>query len=139
MKSFRRMLYVVVLILLSPAVLAQSDAQKSFDKLKTLAGLWEGHVTTVPQQADIEGKLMQVSLRADPFDEGDCIAVRAISRNDLVVRTLRLPIAILVGLADRFLKRPGLVGESLHDPGTLPGAPFATGAVTTPLIATTIT
>jgi hypothetical protein len=76
---------------------------------------------------------------SDPFDEGDCIAVRAISRNDLVVRTLRLPIAILVGLADRFLKRPGLVGESLHDLGTLPGAPFATGAVTTPLIATPIT
>jgi hypothetical protein len=32
--------------------------------LKTLAGSWEGHVTTVPQHADIEGKLMQVSLRA---------------------------------------------------------------------------
>jgi hypothetical protein len=43
---------------------------------------------------------------SDPFDEGDCIAVRAISRNDPVVRTLRLPIAILVGLADRFLKSP---------------------------------
>jgi hypothetical protein len=43
--------------------LAQSDAQKSLDKLKTLAGSWEGHVATLPLQADIEGKLMQVSLR----------------------------------------------------------------------------
>ncbi len=42
---------------------AQSDAQKSFDTLKTLAGSWEGHVTTMPQQADIEGKLTQASLR----------------------------------------------------------------------------
>jgi hypothetical protein len=42
---------------------------------------------------------------SEPFDEGDCIAVRAISRNDLVVRALRLPIAILARLADRFLKR----------------------------------
>jgi len=44
--------------------LAQSDAEKSLDKLKTLAGSWEGHVVTLPLQADIEGKLMQVSLRA---------------------------------------------------------------------------
>jgi hypothetical protein len=42
---------------------AQSNAEKSFDKLKTLAGSWEGHVTTIPQRDEIEGKLMQVSLR----------------------------------------------------------------------------
>jgi hypothetical protein len=41
----------------------QSEAQKSFDKLKTLAGSWEGRVTTVPQAPDIDGKLTQVSLR----------------------------------------------------------------------------
>ena len=45
------------------AVTTQTDAQKSFDKLKTLAGSWEGHVTTLPLAAEIEGKLMQVSLR----------------------------------------------------------------------------
>jgi hypothetical protein len=82
MKSLRFALFVV---LMSPFASAQhahesqpqksdaqesvdkavpSDAQKSFDKLKTLAGVWEGHVTTVPQQDEIEGKLMQVSLRA---------------------------------------------------------------------------
>ena len=27
----------------------QSDAQKSFDKIKSLAGTWEGAVTTVPK------------------------------------------------------------------------------------------
>jgi len=42
---------------------------------------------------------------SDPFDEDDCVAVRATSANHAEVRTLRLPTAILVGLADRFLKR----------------------------------
>ena len=63
MKSPRLTLSLVVLMLLSTATFAQSDAQKSFDKLKTLSGSWEGHVTTVPLQSDIEGKLMQLSLR----------------------------------------------------------------------------
>src|SRR5947207_13109689 len=63
MKSLRLALSVVVLMSLSTVAFAQSDAQKSFDKLKTLAGSWEAHVPTVPQQAEIEGKLMQVSLR----------------------------------------------------------------------------
>jgi hypothetical protein len=53
MKSLRFMLSLV-LISLSTVVFAQSDAQKSFDKLKTLAGSWEG---------TLEGKPLQVSLR----------------------------------------------------------------------------
>jgi hypothetical protein len=42
---------------------------------------------------------------SDPFDEGDCIAVRATRGNDPEIRTLRLPVAILVRLEGRFLKR----------------------------------
>jgi len=57
------MLSVVVLMFLSTVAFAQSDAQKSFDKLKTLSGSWEGHVTTVPQKAEMEGALLQLSLR----------------------------------------------------------------------------
>jgi hypothetical protein len=53
MKSLRFMLSVV-LISLSTLAFAQSDAQKSFDKLKTLAGSWE---------ATLDGKPMHVSLR----------------------------------------------------------------------------
>jgi hypothetical protein len=53
MKSLRFMLSVV-LMSLSTVAFAQSDAQKSFDQLKTLAGSWEG---------TFEGKPMQVSLR----------------------------------------------------------------------------
>jgi hypothetical protein len=43
--------------------LARADAQQSFDKLKTLEGTWEGHVTTVPKMAQIEGHAVQVTLR----------------------------------------------------------------------------
>ena len=68
MKSLRFMLSVV-LMSLSAVAFAQtdtekSDAQKSFDKLKTLAGSWEAHVTIVPPQPEMgDGTLMQVSLR----------------------------------------------------------------------------
>ena len=61
MKS--RIAHSILFVLLATAAFAQSDAQKSFDQLKTLAGSWEGHVTTLPLQPDIEGSLTQVSLR----------------------------------------------------------------------------
>jgi hypothetical protein len=48
---------------LSAVALAQSDAQKSFDKLKTLAGSWEGRVTTEPKAPEMEGAVMQLTLR----------------------------------------------------------------------------
>jgi hypothetical protein len=60
MKTLR---FLLPLVLLSTAALAQSDAQQSFTKLKSLAGSWEGRVTTVPPHPEIEGKLMHVSLR----------------------------------------------------------------------------
>jgi hypothetical protein len=62
MKSLGLILSVVLLSACTVAF-AQSDAQKSFDKMKTLAGSWEGHVTTTPPEPDIEGKLAKVSLR----------------------------------------------------------------------------
>ena len=75
MKSRRFMLSLgVVLLSLSALAFAQSevqksevpksDAQKSFDQLKTLAGSWQGPVTMVPPQSDMDmNKPMQVSLR----------------------------------------------------------------------------
>ena len=63
MKSLRFLLSVA-LMSLSTVAFAQSDGQKSFDKLKTLAGSWEGHVTVVPPQPEMaDGMLTQVSLR----------------------------------------------------------------------------
>jgi len=71
MKSIRTMLPVVLMSLSAMAFAqsdaqkpgAQSEAQKSFAKLKTLSGSWEGHVTTAPPEPSIEGMLMKVSLR----------------------------------------------------------------------------
>jgi hypothetical protein len=42
---------------------ATSDAQKIFEKMKTLAGSWQGNMTTTPQVAGTEGKLVQIALR----------------------------------------------------------------------------
>jgi len=79
MKSFCLMLSAVVLLSLSAVALAQtdlpkSDAQKSFDSLKSLAGSWEAHVATVPPEADMEGKMMQVSLRVTSM--GNALVMR---------------------------------------------------------------
>jgi hypothetical protein len=62
MKSTRLTLGIALLSLSTVAV-AQSDAQKAFDQLKTLGGSWEGRVSTVPETPEAQGKLAQVELR----------------------------------------------------------------------------
>jgi hypothetical protein len=58
-----RVLLSFALISLSTLCVAQSDASKTFDKLKTLAGSWEATVTTAPPTPDVVGKHAQVWLR----------------------------------------------------------------------------
>lgn len=41
---------------------------------------------------------------SDPFIEDDCVVVRAISGNDPTIRTVRLPVSILLGMTDLFPK-----------------------------------
>jgi hypothetical protein len=60
---FHRFMPCFVLLALSTVAFAQSDAQKSFDRLKTLAGSWEGPLSTIPLQADMENAPTQVTLR----------------------------------------------------------------------------
>ena len=43
--------------------LPSSDAQKSFDQLKTLAGTWRGSVKTTPPDPDIDGAAPEITLR----------------------------------------------------------------------------
>jgi hypothetical protein len=52
---------LMLLLLFSTVVCAQSDTRVSFEKLKSLSGEWQGTVRTIPPQADIEGKPMQVT------------------------------------------------------------------------------
>src|SRR3982074_458248 len=63
MKSLRFMLSIIAVTLLSTVAFAQADAQKSFDKLKTLAGSWEGKAKAIPPQPEMDGTPMQLSLR----------------------------------------------------------------------------
>jgi hypothetical protein len=54
----------LIVMLLSTWAFAQSDAEKSFDKLKTLSGVWEGKVTIGPPIAtSIQEVPMHVTLR----------------------------------------------------------------------------
>jgi len=63
MKSLRVLLPLAVLSI-ATAAFAQSDAQKSFDSLKTLGGDWEGPVTVNPPMPEMSGgNPMHISLR----------------------------------------------------------------------------
>jgi hypothetical protein len=51
-------------MLLSTAAFAQSDGQKSFDKLKALSGVWEGKVTAdIPLSKSNQDLVVRVTLR----------------------------------------------------------------------------
>jgi hypothetical protein len=62
MKSLRSLL-AVALMSVSTVAFAQSDAQKSFDQLKTLSGTWQGSVKTDPPDPDMDNKPAQITLR----------------------------------------------------------------------------
>ncbi len=106
----------VALMSFSAAAFAQSDAQKAFDQMKTLAGSWEGRVTTIPPQADIEGKIAQVSLRVTSMGHAIVHEARQESRPDD-------PITMFYMDDDRLLlthycdagNRPRMMGKATPD------------------------
>ena len=55
----------ITLISLSTAALAQSDAQKTFEQMKSLSGTWQGKLTTTPADAmkDADGMAINITLR----------------------------------------------------------------------------
>lgn len=53
----------VVLLALATQAFAQSPAQKSFAQIKSLAGAWDGTVTTFPAAPRAQGKHLRVQLR----------------------------------------------------------------------------
>jgi hypothetical protein len=57
---------------------------------------------TISKRIKLYGERFE--LVSDPFDDDGCTAVHAISGNDPRMRTLRLPVAILIGLSGRFRK-----------------------------------
>ena len=119
MKSLRFMLSVV-LMSLSTVAFAQSDAQKSFDKLKTLAGSWEGRVTTSPVHPEVDGSTSQVTFRVTSMGNVLMHDVKSSVRPDN-------PITMLYLDADRLLlthycdagNRPRMVGKMSPDGKTV--------------------
>jgi hypothetical protein len=110
MKSIRFMLSII-LVLLCTVAFAQSDAQKSFDKLKALAGSWEG---------TYEGKPEQVSFRVTSTGNALMHEATQIGRSED-------PITIFYLEGDRLLlthycdagNRPRMVGKMTSDGNTV--------------------
>lgn len=61
--KFLRIVLALALVSLATAAIAQSEAQKSFDQLKSLAGVWKGTVTATPAQEDWNNKPLWVTIR----------------------------------------------------------------------------
>src|SRR5271170_4442088 len=114
----------VFVVLIAASVFAQSDtksdAQKSFDTLKALTGSWEGQVTTVPHEPEMDGKLMQASLRTTSMGHTLMHEMTGTGRPDD-------PITMIVVDGDRLLlthycdadNRPRMVGKMSPDGKTV--------------------
>jgi hypothetical protein len=97
-----------------------SDAQKSFDQLKTLAGSWDGHVTTIPPDPSIEGKPIHATLRVTSMGHALVHEMSAAGRPDD-------PITMVYLDGDRLLlthycdagNRPRMTGKMSPDEKTL--------------------
>jgi hypothetical protein len=125
MMFLRFTLSLVVLMSVSAVDFAQtdapkSDAQRSFEKLKTVAGSWEGRVTTVPPNPDMEGKSVQLSLRVTSMGNAMVHEMTGAGRPDD-------PITMLYLDNDRLLlthycdagNRPRMVGKMSPDGKTV--------------------
>ena len=99
---------------------AQTEAQKAFDKLKTLTGSWQGQLSVVPPVPEAQGKGAQVTFRVA-------------SRGHTLMHDLKVegmpdnPLTMLVVDADRLLlthycdadNRPRMIGKSSPDGKTV--------------------
>jgi hypothetical protein len=72
----------LLLLGLSTAAFAQSDAQIPFAKIKTLAGTWEGVLTTTPPAPDVQGKLATITIRVTSSGNAVLHEVRIPGRED---------------------------------------------------------
>jgi len=114
------LLPIVVLTLLPAMAFAQSDAQKSFDRLKALAGFWEGTITTTPQTPEVQSKTIQVTLRTTSMGHALMHEAKIAGRQDD-------PITMLYLDGDRLLlthycdagNRPRMVAKTSPDGKTV--------------------
>ena len=77
----------------SPEPVAVRSPSETCTRIKKL-----GYI--VGKHMNLYGEHME--LVSDPFVEGDCVAVHAISSSNPTVRTIELPVSILAGWEDLF-------------------------------------
>jgi len=112
-------LFSLILFSLSNAF-AQSEAQTSFDKLKGLAGTWEGVATTIPPMPGVDGKTVQVFLRVTSMGNALMHEMKVTGQPDN-------PITMLYLEGDRLLlthycdagNRPNMAGKMAADGKTV--------------------
>jgi hypothetical protein len=79
-----------------PTLVGARTPAENCKRIRALGFSTSRHITMYGERLEIV---------SDPFDEGGCTAIRVLSGNDPTVRTVRLPVAILIGLSDRFRKK----------------------------------
>jgi hypothetical protein len=117
-----RVLFSGVLMAVCTVALGQSDGQKEFDQMKTLAGTWQGKITTTPAEAmkNMQGMVVGVSLRTTSSGHALMHEVTAGGMKDD-------PITMLYVDGDRLLlthycdagNRPRMVAKSSPDGKTV--------------------
>ena len=98
----------------------QSDAQKSFEKLKTLAGTWEGTLSTIPPTPEVQDKHAQVTLRVTSMGNAFLHEIKVEGRQDDPITMFYLDNdqLTLTHYCDAG-NRPRMIGKSLPDGKTL--------------------
>jgi hypothetical protein len=98
----------------------QSDAQKSFETMKTLAGSWEGTLTTTPLSPEVQNKHAQVTLRVTSMGNALMHEIKIDGRKDDPITMFYLDNKqlTLTHYCDAG-NRPRMIGKSLPDGKTL--------------------
>jgi hypothetical protein len=82
-----------------PAIrISDQPLSKSCEKIMNL-----GYIAG--KRVNLYGEHFEIA--SDPFVDGDWVAIRVISEHDPTIRTIRLPVSILVGLTDLLPKHAG--------------------------------
>jgi len=74
----------------------------------------------VGKHVDLYGEHME--LVSDPFEEGDCVAVRAVSESNPTERTIDLPVSLLSGWEDLFEEPADPTASELTAKTPFPGS-----------------
>lgn len=94
----------------SPEPMAVRSTAENCARIKKLGYIAGKHM-------DLYGEHLE--LVSNPFEEGDCVAVHAVSEKNPTERTVELPISILAGCEDLF-QEPADPAESELSAKTLP-------------------